>query len=205
MKIIDIGQNSEAWVDARQGKITGTKLAGIVVKRGTKKKIGFYELLAERLSLPENTGEEAMARGLRLEEESIATFENDTGLKVETVGLCISDENPNIALSPDGLIKNDGKYTEAFETKSLSSAKHLMAYFEQGIPVEYEMQALQYFIVNEDLETLYFAFYDPRVNSLPFHYIKLLREDLKKDIETYTEYQENTLREIDEMAESIAF
>ena len=45
-------ETKEAWAEARRGKITGTRLKDIIVKRGTGKKIGFYELIAERLGIP---------------------------------------------------------------------------------------------------------------------------------------------------------
>lgn len=204
MKILTQDQNSEEWFDQRKGLITGSKLKGIVVKRGTSKKIGYYELLAEKLATPE-AYEDPMERGSRLESEAIKLFSDTTGKKVESVGLCISDANPGIALSPDGLVDVKGKYKEAVEVKCLSSARQLQAHFEQEVPSDYKEQVMQYFIVNEDLETLHFVFYDPRITILPMVVIEIERENIEKDIEFYREYQENTLKEIDEMLSNLAF
>jgi len=204
MKILNQDQNSEEWFDQRKGLITGSKLKGIVVKRGTSKKIGYYELLAEKLATPE-AYEDPMERGSRLEDEAIKLFSDTTGKEVEKVGLCISDSNPGIALSPDGLIDVKGRYLEAIEVKCLSSARHLQAHFEQEVPSDYKEQVMQYFIVNEDLETLYFVFYDPRITALPMVVIKVERKDIEDDIEYYREYQENTLKEIDSQLEALMF
>ncbi len=200
MKIINTEQNSDEWFDLRKGKITGSKLKGLIVKRGTAKKIGFYELLAERIA-EEKTDENPMARGSRLEDEAIEKLEQEFGV-IERVGFCVSDENENIAISMDGY---QAKEKRAFEVKCLSSAKHLQAYFEQKIPSEYEDQALQYFIVDEKLETLIFAFYDPRIPSMELHTIKLQRADIEENIVKFKEYQLGVLKEIDEMAEQLTF
>lgn len=205
MIVFDVKQNTDEWLELRKGKITGSKLNDIIVKRGTGKKIGFYQLLADRLSVDENTDEDERERGHRLEDEAIALFSDLTGKKVEQVGMCASDDNEDIMLSPDGLIKKGKKYTEAVEIKCLSTARHLMAYFEQKIPNEYEPQAMQYFIVNENLEKLYFTFYDPRVQSKPIFWIELDRADYEEKIAEYKAYQEETLAEIETLLEQIAF
>ena len=205
MELLKLEQRTEEWLEARKGKITGSKLNDIVVKRGTGKKIGFYELLADKLSI-QGEDEDPMDRGTRLEEEALELFAKMISKELDTnIGLCVSDKNKGIALSPDALIKNGKKYTEAVELKCLSSAKHLMAFFEKKIPSEYDMQALQYFIVNEDLQKLYFVFYDPRVTVKPLHYIEINREDVAEDIETYTQYQIDVLKEIDQLLLDIAF
>jgi len=204
MKILNNKQNSEEWFEDRLGKITGSKLRNIIVKRGNKRKMGFYELIAERLSIPDDY-DNAMERGHSLEEGAIKMFEKQEGEDVEHVGLCVSDTDEHITLSPDGLIKKDGKYKEAVEVKCLSSANHLRAYIEQKPPSEYEEQFIQYFIVNEDLEKLNIVFYDPRVNCLPYHRLLIFRSDIEDKIKEYREYQEKTLDEIEEIITNLTF
>jgi putative phage-type endonuclease len=189
-------QTKEEWLLARKGKITGSRLKDIVVKRGTGKKIGFYELIAERLGLPAD-GENPMDRGTRLEEEAISKFTEITGKKVNTdLVIWTSDVDDSIAISPDGYMDD---YEEAVEIKCLGSARHIEAYLTQEIPDDYEFQVLQYFIVNEKLETLYFGFYDPRIPAIPFFYITVNRADIEADIETYLNYQKNTIAEVDDI------
>lgn len=200
MIIHNAEQNTDEWLDLRKGKITGSKLKSIIVKRGTGKKIGFYELLAERIA-EDRTEENPMARGSRLEEFAIAELEKEFGA-IQQIGLATRDDNENIGVSMDGY---QPKEKRAFEVKCLSSAKHLQAYFEKKVPSEYIEQALQYFVVDDELETLVFAFYDPRIPSMELHYLELKRSELQEDIDKQKEYQENVLSELDEMVEQIAF
>lgn len=204
MKIININQESPQWLDVRKGKITGSKLKHIVTKRGSKRKIGFYELIAERLAIEEEK-EDAMERGHRLEKDAREAFSALTGHVIDEVGFCISDENPNIAVSPDGMIKKGKKYVHGVEIKCLSASRHLQAYFEQEIPEEYVEQYIQYFIVNPDLKSLFFIFYDPRITAKPIHWIEVQRKDIEKEIEFYKQYQINTLAEVDKLLEELAF
>lgn len=204
MKILNVIQGSEEWENSRKGRITGTKLADLVVKRGFGRKLGFYSLLADKLAVDDSgASDDPMERGHDLEQTAIDLFSEKTGKKVERVGLCLSDKNENIALSPDGLIKVKGKYKEAVEVKALSASRHLQAMFENKIPSEYEFQVLQYFIVCEDLQTLYFVFYDPRITAKPIFWLEARREDLLEDIEAYTEYQEKVLKELDECLQTL--
>jgi hypothetical protein len=206
MKIMNVDQNSQEWLEARKGKITGSKLRDIVVKRGNGKKIGFYQLIADRLGI-EEAYIDPRERGHGLEHEAIEEFEKVCEVEVDKdVGLCVSDLNENIALSPDGLIKDeDGTYSQAVEVKCLGSARHIEAVLEDRIPQEYEMQACQYFIVNENLQVLYFVFYDPRIIAKPLHIIQIAREDFEADIEEYRDYQLRTLVEVDAAVEKLAF
>lgn len=195
-------EDREDWLKFRLGKITGTKLKGFVVKRGTGKKIGFYELLAERLAIEEEGEETPMDRGTRLESEALELFAEMEGKDVKNEEVIwISDLDSNIAYSPDGIISD----TEVAEVKCLSSARHLQAYFEKEIPDDYEEQYVQAFIVNEKLEQLYFVFYDPRVASKPLHWILVQREDIKDKIEAYKEYQVQALKEIEQMVTELTF
>jgi predicted phage-related endonuclease len=205
MKILKLEQNSPEWLEARKAKIMGSKLKDIIVKRGTEKKIGFYQLIADRLA-QEAGDEDPMDRGHRLEEDSLKEFEEATGLKLSDEDcMWISDKNPNIGCSPDGYVTVDGKITIAVETKSLSSARHLQAYITKEVPDEYKYQMLQYFIVNPDLETLYFCFYDPRVTVLPFFYLEYVRESLEDEIKFCLDYQTQVLAEVDKIVNELAF
>lgn len=193
-------ESREQWLLARQGKITGTRLKEIVVKRGTEKKLGFYELIAERLAVTEEQfdgyvpNETPMDRGTRLQTQAVARFKADYSKEVdESLVLWTREDNESIAISPDGVISD----TEAVETKCLSSARHLQAYLTNSIPDEYEFQKLQYFIVNEQLQTLYFCFYDPRIPVKDFFVIKVDRSEVEEDIKTYLAYQVKELAEVD--------
>lgn len=204
MKIIDVDQGSDQWLEYRKGKISGTMLSELYSKRGTRK-IGFYQVIAERLAI-EPDGENAMERGLRLEDEAMTAFTNATGKLVKRVGICEHEYYPSIINSPDGLILgSDGKYFEAVEVKCLSSARHLEAVITDEVPPEFEAQKVQYFIVNPDLKKLYFVFYDPRVGAVPLHIIEVTRKSLGDLPEMYLKFQVEQLEEIDQWVEKLAF
>lgn len=193
--------NREEWLAARRGKITGSRLKDIVVKRGNSKKIGYYELIAERLGIAAD-GENPMERGTRLEPEAVEMFAKETKKKVDTsLVIWARDEDDGIAISPDGFIGT----TEAVEAKCLSSARHIEAWLTKQVPDEFEMQMLQYFIVNDKLKKLYFVFYDPRLLAKPFFYLEIKREDVDEQVKQYLEYEQTVLSEIKEIVNSLTF
>ncbi len=190
MKILHFS-DEQAWFDARIGKITGSKLAGLIVKRGTEEKIGFYETIAERVATRPDS-ENRMARGRRLESEALERFETETGKKVnKDLVICFRDDDKNIAYSPDGLI---GK-TEDVEVKCLNSAAHIEALLTKEIPNEYEAQIIQGFVVNDDLKTRYMVFYDPRMPK-DFFYLTIHRADLQEKITEFLDMEREVLRQI---------
>ncbi len=200
MKVTNFTDKDE-WLLARRCKITGSRLKNIVVKRGTGKKIGFYELVAERLGLPADE-ENPMDRGTRLEDEAIQRFTKETKKEVDPSLIMWSrEDNPNIAISPDGVISD----TEAVEVKCLGSARHIEAFLTQKIPSDYEEQVLQYFIVNDKLEKLYFVFYDPRLEAKDFFYIEVNRKDKEDEIKFLLDYQREVLEEVNQIVINLTF
>lgn len=63
-------EDRESWHEARAGKVTGTRLGGLISLRGNGYKKAFWEMIAEQVALPAD-GENVMDRGLRLEEDAI--------------------------------------------------------------------------------------------------------------------------------------
>lgn len=195
-------QNNEDWLAARRGRITGSRVSDIIVKRGTTEKIGFYQIIAERIATtPEN--ENPMDRGHRLEQEAIDKFTKKTGKKVDTsLVIWERDDNASIAISPDGYIGE----TEAVEIKCLASSKHIKAKLTNEYPKEYTEQALQYFIVNEKLQTLHFVMYDPRMpEDLQILHFEIKRENIQEEVEKVHNYQVDKLAEIDRIVTELTF
>lgn len=192
--------SSEEWLDARRGKVTGTRLADLIEKRGGGHKIGYYELIAERIALPP-TEESAMDRGHRIEEEALDRFAKESGKKVDKdLKMWIRDDHEDIAVSPDGTIGE----TEAVECKCLSSARHLEAYLTKQIPGDFEEQILQYFIVNDKLKKLHFVFYDPRM-PIDFFYFTKTREEVAANVSEYFELEKRVLAEIRAIEKQLTF
>jgi predicted phage-related endonuclease len=185
-------EDEDTWLEARLGKITGTKSKDVLPKkRGEGYRAGFYELIAERVALPAD-GENVMDRGKRLEEDAVERFAKETGKKVRyELVLCMRDDNDDIAYSPDALI---GK-TEDVEVKCLSSAKHIEALLTKKVPTDYEPQIIQGFVVNDKLKTRYMVFYDPRMPK-DFFYLTIHRKDYEEKIKEYLELERTALKEI---------
>ncbi len=185
------------------GRVMGTRLKDLIVKRGTEKKIGFYEIIAERIAIPASE-EAAIHRGRRLEDEAIDRYVEMTGKKLNRdLVIWSRDDNDSIAISPDAF-EEGKKITEAVECKCLSSARHLQAYLTKTIPDEYEAQKLQYFIVNDDLQKLTFCFYDPRM-PIDFFTIEVVRADVQAQVNEYLELEKSVLQEIDAIEQQLTF
>lgn len=199
MKKIDIEQKSDEWHHIRKGKITGTTLKAIM---GTPKarQEAIYEKIAERLTVGVvDEFENAMERGNRLEPDAIASFELETGKQVERIGFCEDDDNAMICNSPDGLIGE----TEAIEAKCMGGKNHVKMWLTNKVPDEYEWQVVQYFIVNEKLEKLYFVGFSPDIPVHPLHIIEVKREEITVDIANAKKSQEAFLQEVDAILSTI--
>lgn len=204
MKIIEVEQGSSEWMSFREGKRTGTTVGKIFAKSRktgemydtTKPLITFYQKVAERLA--EGTGdddglESSRERGKDLEEEAVNEAERQLGLKLIRGNVWQADDLNHIE-SPDAYTKD---LKTAVEIKCLSSARHIQAICENRPPQEYYAEYLNYFLVNDDLETLYIFLYDPRfmLDHLKWHAFKLSRKDIEYDIER--------MRDIDAYAEEL--
>lgn len=196
-QINNIEQKSEQWLHIRKGKITGDCLASIM---GTPvaRETAFYEKLAERLTVGvEIEYENDIDRGNRLETEAIAMFELETGKKVSSIGFRQSDESEFIGNSPDGGVE-DVDDTEDVEIKCPNGTNYVRAWLKDEVPKQYRWQKVQYFVVNEKLQTLWFALYNPTITVHPLHIIKVERKDVLQDIEDAKEEQKKFLAEVEE-------
>jgi len=217
MKIIKLSQQTdrEAWLDARRTMITGSKAKKVkpLTRGADRTPAGFWELLAENMAIAKD-GEPEMDRGQRLEKEAIALTAKKLKLNInDDAGLWVSDDNENIGVSPDGAEDVD-EPTYAVEAKCLDSKNHLMAIVmdyrakktDEYNPFEslkfgtndFRDQALQYFIVDEVLETLYFTLYDDRMalDNLVHYVITIKRSDVAGMIVERYDEQKSILNDI---------
>lgn len=152
-----------------------------------------YKMLAVELVGDEDAkaeeDENPLQRGHDLEPVARKIFEKAKGKQVDEVGFVSLDEEPRIGLSPDGLIKNGGAYTEGLEIKSPCAWKYLKYWLENEIPDEYKGQCIDYFVQDLAIERVYLMIYNPKVEIHPYHFYVLERKDYEKDIEILKEAQ----------------
>lgn len=205
MQVIELEQGSSEWLSFREGKRTGTSIGKLFAKSRVtgelydtdKPLLTFYQKVAERLA--EGTGDDdgldsSRERGKDLEQEAINEAEQKLGLKLIRGNVWQSDEDPNHIESPDAYTKD---LKTAVEVKCLSSARHIQAICLNEPPKEYWAEYLNYFLVNDKLQTLYVFLYDPRflMEHLKTKAFKLERKDIEYDIER--------MRDIDAQAEQL--
>lgn len=287
MKILNVSQaqDTQAWLDARIGKITGTKAGALALERYAQKDVAKLEAMADKAKTEEKAeeyrvkaeqakrdnerlkvnldfwqfladmiaeqpdGEPPMERGHRLENTNIMMACEKLDISPDVVefdtGMWVSDVDDRIAVSPDAHAKpqidiNGLEYnpTFAFEAKSLGTKYHLqtVAPFRvfqllndsetpssqrdelqslalklfpeilesrrefDFIPEQYQAQVIQYFIVNPDLQTVYFTMFDDRVyGSLQHEVFEVDRRSVASEIEAQETKELQTLALIDEL------
>lgn len=190
----------EAWLEARKGRFTGTRNEPLNKRGGGYKKM-FYEIIAERVAIPPD-GENVMDRGIRLEDEALTCFEEITGLELNReLRLICRDDYPDISYSPDATVEGE---KASVEVKCLNSASFIEAWITREVPSEYESQSMQPFVVNDELERLYFVFYDPRM-PMDFFFLTIERKDHEERIKYLLESQISALKEIEAIVDKFTF
>lgn len=207
MNVIEIEQGSDAWKQLREGKLTGTKIGSIYAKSRkadevfdySKHLIGFYELLAERLTDSDDLSS-GIERGKELESEALRVASDELGIDFVQGNVWELDENH--IESPDGYTKD---LKIAIEIKCLASSRHIQAIYEDRPPIEYRTEYANYFLVNQKLEALVVFIYDPRFmnKNLRSHYWFVYRKDLDAEIKALKQVKKLVLKELKEAEERL--
>lgn len=179
MEIFNIEQRSDAWFEARLGRITGTHFQTLVSKDST---IGYKglvnriaaEIITESVDpLEKNYTNDVMENGIETEDEAANEFEYQVagGMPITIpVGFIIPDQDHEfkdwIGISPDRMIVNvSGVVVDGLEIKC-PLAKTQISYISAGIlPHEYKHQVQGAMYVT-GLKRWYFMSYYP--NMKPF-------------------------------------
>ena len=225
MKIVELDQNSEDWLEYRKGKSGGSafgKLYKVNGRTNETLKDQFFVMLAERVArpmtpndyldrMPEGLTFSWAVRGHILEPEAAKAFELETGKILDDGKVWASDYDPSSYVSPDRVIKSsDGKIREAVEIKCLSSEKVLKIWWERrqmkegqsdfiALPSnEYQAQVIKYFMVNDDLETLYWVLYTDLIPKLELQILEIKRLDIINWVEDARTVEKRYLQTLDE-------
>lgn len=198
MSSADIEQGSEAWVQARLGRVTASRIADVVARTkigwGSSRANYAAQLIAERL-----TGEQvatysnaSMAWGVEHEAEARFAYEFRTDAEVIEVGFI---EHPNIAMtgaSPDGFVGPNG----LVEIKAPNTATHIETLLGQVVPSKYILQ-MQWQMACSGRQWCDFVSYDPRMPESMRLFVKRVVRDNSKIAEVSIEIQQ-FLVEVDE-------
>lgn len=133
-------QRSDAWFEARRGKLTASRFADMMAKPDT---VG-YQSLVQDLAWERWSGKNvetysnaAMNRGTELEPEARSWFEWESGLTVVEEGFIVHSDYPFIGVSPDGLtVEDEG----LLEIKCPLHRAHMETVREQKVPTKYKWQ-----------------------------------------------------------------
>lgn len=209
-------KRSQMTIDEMYGQLGAKERGEINAERA--KKDEFYKLVAARVArpitpndyedrLPDGVHFSMMARGHILEPEAIALFEGLTGKKVDRGDVVWQDDkNPSIYVSPDGSIKDSsGNYVEALEVKCPDTHKIIRAIHENQYPQEYKYQVVQYFLVNEHLQKLYFLLYTDVMPARPLIVFEITRSEVEEDIVELRTFEELIIKQADALAAELSF
>lgn len=188
-KIYDIQQGSDEWLELRKGKITGGKISPLLSKNKTK----WWDKLIDKLLAEVFVNENyetiktfAMERWLELEVEAKKIFEKVKNKKIKNVWF-IEKKFKNLKLwcSPDWLIE---KKNSAIEIKCPLWEKTINYFLNfDNIFKDYQWQILNYFLVIDDLEILYFMVYNPNLKSkINYKIYEIKKEDIEEDLKKLT-------------------
>lgn len=143
MKIIDLEQGTDEWMQCRLGKVTASRFKDIVTPdKGDKSKSYksyMYELIAEKLikEKQESFKSEWMERGNEIEPLARASYEFMHDVEVMQTGMILNDDE-TIGISPDGLIGDFG----GLEIKCPKPSTIVKYILDDRLPLEYKPQVM---------------------------------------------------------------
>lgn len=173
----EMEQRSEAWFQARLGRVTASRVADVIAKTKTGYSASranyAAQLIAERLTgtVAESYSNAAMEWGTVTEPDARTAYEFFHEPVVE-VGFI---EHPRIAMtgaSPDGLVGTEG----LVEIKCPNTATHLDTLLGQSIPGKYQAQML-WQMACTGRAWCDFISYDPRLPETMQLFVRRLERD----------------------------
>ena len=186
-----IEQRSDAWFEARIGKVTASRVADVLAKTKTgysaTRDNYMAQLVCERLTgqKGESFNNAAMQHGTDTEPLARAAYESLKDVLVDEVGFV---PHPSIIMagaSPDGLVGDDG----LLEIKCPNTATHIETLLSQTVPSKYNTQ-MQFQLACTGRQWCDFASFDNRlpaelqlfVKRVPRDnmYIRLMEEEIIK-------------------------
>ena len=137
-----IEQRTDAWFEARIGKVTASRVADVIAKTktgySTSRDNYMAQLVCERLTKQKAEGftNAAMQHGTETEPLARLSYEVAQNVLVDEVGFVPHPSIEMAGASPDGLVGDDG----LLEIKCPNTATHIETLLSQTVPGKYNTQ-----------------------------------------------------------------
>ena len=197
----DLKQGSEEWHELKNAKIGGTRAKSVQVKKSITEAVIFDEVMSERntfFNYEEGFTSEAMQRGIDLEPLAIEEVTKETGIIFKDAGWI--GRNDYHGHSPDGISTCE---KIGLEIKCPSAKVHNSYVRENKIPLEYVWQIVNFFAMDESIERLYFASFNPDYLLMPLFLLEVTRESViftsKKDSAIVSELAADLNKNVDDL------
>ncbi len=194
-------QGSEEWHELKNAKIGGTRAKSVQVKKSITEAVIFDEVMSERntfFNYEEGFTSEAMQRGIDLEPLAIEEVTKETGVIFKDAGWI--GRNDYHGHSPDGISLCE---KIGLEIKCPSAKVHNSYVRENKIPLEYVWQIVNFFAMDESIERLYFASFNPDYLLMPLFLLEVTRESIiftsKKDSAIVSELAADLNKNVDDL------
>lgn len=194
-------QGSEEWHYLKTAKIGGTRAKSVQVKKSITEAVIFDEVMSERntfFNYEEGFTSEAMQRGIDLEPLAIEEVTKETGVIFKDAGWI--GRNNYHGHSPDGISLCE---KIGLEIKCPSAKVHNSYVRENKIPLDYVWQIVNFFAMDESIERLYFASFNPDYLLMPLFLLEVTRESIiftsKKDSALVSELAADLNKNVDDL------
>ena len=174
----NIEQRSEAWHNARCGRVTASRVADIIAKTKTgysaSRENYLAQLVCERMTgkPAESYSNAAMLHGTETEPFARAAYEAAKDVLVEEVGFVVHPTIEDAGASPDGLVGLFG----LVEIKCPNTATHIQTLLDQKVPEKYNIQ-MQWQMACTTRQWCDFVSFDPRMDEGLQLFIKRVEYD----------------------------
>jgi putative phage-type endonuclease len=144
MLSLDVEQGSTAWITARLGKVSASRISDVVARTrsgyGASRANYAAEIITERLTgaPAERFQNAAMAWGTEKEPDAKDAYCFLRDAEIEAVGLVLHPTIDMACASPDGLVGNDG----LIEVKCPQTATHIDTLLSETVPDKYVKQMM---------------------------------------------------------------
>ena len=194
-------QGSEEWHYLKTAKIGGTRAKSVQVKKSITEAVIFDEVMSERntfFNYEEGFTSEAMQRGIDLEPLAIEEVTKETGVIFKDAGWI--GRNNYHGHSPDGISLCE---KIGLEIKCPSAKVHNSYVRDNKLPLEYVWQIVNFFAMDESIERLYFASFNPDYLLMPLFLLEVTRESIiftsKKDSALVSELAADLNKNVDDL------